>query len=87
MKMIVLLIAAFAGLSISAATNEVTVLKQNTTNSVPVKIVKSAKQSRPRCEAITLSGNRCKRHSVAGSQYCSQHATILRKQKERAQSE
>ncbi len=49
-------------------------------NAVPAKISKKAhKQSRPQCEATTLSGNRCKRHAVEGAKYCSQHAAILRK--------
>ena len=36
-----------------------------------------AKRSKPskdgRCEAITKSGNRCKRKAVAGERYCRQH--------------
>ena len=82
MKMIVLLFAMFGCLSLSASTNEVSVLKQSVDNSVPPKPVKSAKQPRSQCEATTLSGNRCKRHTAVGSQYCSQHAAIIRKRTE-----
>lgn len=46
------------------------------TNSVPAKAEKPAKRQ---CEAITLSGNRCKRRAMHDSPYCSQHAAIVRK--------
>ena len=82
MKMTALLIALLAGSSLSAATNVVSVSTQTTTNSVPVKSIKVAKQPRPQCEAITLSGSRCKRRAAVGSQYCSQHAAIMRKRSE-----
>ena len=66
--------------SIFAATNVTVTVGSSTTNAVPAKISNKAhKQSRPQCEATTLSGNRCKRHAVEGAKYCSQHAAILRK--------
>lgn len=69
--------------SIFAATNATVTVGSPTTNAAPVKVSKKAhKPSRPQCEATTLSGNRCKRHAVDGSKYCSQHATILRKREE-----
>ena len=82
MKTIVLVIAVFAGVSLYAVTNEVSVSTQTMTNSVPVKSIKVTKQPRSQCEAMTLSGNRCKRRAAVGSQYCSQHTAIMRKRKE-----
>ena len=82
MKMIVMLVVLFASVSLCAATNELTLVNQAITNSAPVKFVKSAKQHRTQCEAITLSGNRCKRRAAVGSRYCRQHATIMRKRSE-----
>lgn len=82
MKAILMLVVLLASMSLSAATNGQTGGKQATTNSVPVKSIKHAKQHRPQCEAITLSGNRCKRRAAVGSQYCSQHAAIMRKRSE-----
>jgi len=72
----------FAGVSLSSTTNEVAVSKQATTNSVSIKVVKTAKQPHPQCEAITLSGNRWKRRAAVGLRYCSQHAAIIRMRKE-----
>ena len=65
-----------------AATNVTAVVCLPATNVAPVKVSKKTPTSvRPQCEATTLSGNRCKRHAVEGSKYCSQHAAILRKGK------
>ena len=64
-----------------AATNATVTVSPPTTNAVSAKVSKRApKLSRPQCEATTLSGNRCARHAAEGSNYCSQHAAILRKQ-------
>ena len=64
-----------------AATNAMWIASSSTANAVSVKVSKkAAKPSRPQCEAMTLSGKRCKRHAAEGSKYCSQHETILRKQ-------
>ena len=53
-----------------AATNATEVVCTPATNAVPVKVSKKApKPARPQCEAITLSGNRCKRHAAEGSKY------------------
>ena len=63
-----------------AATNATNTASVSSTNVVPAKVSKKAsKPSRPQCEAITLSGNRCKRHAIQGSPYCSQHTAINRK--------
>ena len=82
MKVIVMLVVSLASVSLCATTNELTLANQAITNSVPVKSVKSAKLPRAQCEATTLSGNRCKRRAAVGSQYCSQHAAIMRKRSE-----
>ena len=82
MKMIVMLVVLFASVSLRAATNELNRVNQAITNSVPVKFVKSAKQVHAQCEAITLSGNRCKRRAAVGSRYCRQHDVIMRKRSE-----
>ena len=66
--------------SIFITTNATVVVSSSATNAVSVKVSKKAlKSMRPQCEATTLSGNRCKRHAVNGSKYCSQHTVILRK--------
>ncbi len=82
MNMIVMLVVRFASVSLRAATNELTLVNQAITNTIPVKFVKSAKQVHAQCEAITLSGNRCKRRAVVGSRYCRQHDVIMRKRSE-----
>lgn len=66
-----------------ASTNAQVVVAASATNSVPTKV---AKQERPRCEAITLSGNRCKRRAIPGCKYCRQHAAIMRKRAESQES-
>ena len=72
--------------SIFAATNATVTVTSPTTNAVPIKVSKkSSKPVRPQCEATTLSGNRCKRHVVDGSKYCSQHTAILRKREKEAE--
>jgi len=73
--------------SVAFAVTNATVMASQTANAVPVKESKKAsKLSRPQCEAITLSGNRCKRHAAEGSNYCSQHTVILRKQEKEAKT-
>ena len=72
--------------TIFAATNATEGGGSPTTNAAPVKVSKKApKPVRPRCEATTLSGARCKRHTTEGSKYCSQHAAILRKREKEAE--
>ena len=61
---------------LSAATNTT----ESIYSTVPKAVSKKpARQTRPQCEATTLSGNRCKRHATQGSRYCSQHAAIIRR--------
>ena len=71
--------------TIFAATNAMEVVCSPTTNAAPVKVSKKVpKPVRPQCEATTLSGNRCKRHTAEGSKYCSQHTAIIRKREKKA---
>jgi len=71
--------------TIFAATNATEVVCSPMTNAVPSKASKKAqKPVRPQCEATTLSGNRCKRHAMEGSKYCSQHTAIIRKREKKA---
>ncbi len=76
MRFVVLVLALLFVVPIFASTNTQVAVAVPTTNSVPTKV---AKQERPRCEAITLSGNRCKRRAMPGCKYCRQHDAIMRK--------
>ena len=70
-----------------AATNAAVTVSPPTTNTVSAKVFRKVpKPSRPQCEATTLSGNRCTRHATEGSNYCSQHAAILRKREKEAKA-
>ena len=81
MKAAVTIVLLVISSGILAATNMPVAVCSPTTNAVPTKAPKkAARQSRPQCMAITLSGNQCKRHAAQGSNYCSQHAAIIRKQ-------
>ena len=73
MRVIVLSIlalsAALPGVASSAATNSVSgVVSVAAATNAP-----AAKASRQQCEAITKSGNRCKRNAVPGGKLCRQH--------------
>lgn len=66
--------------AVFAVTNATVTVCSAMTNAVSEQVSKKvSKSSRPQCEAITLSGNRCKRRAIQGSKYCSQHAAIIRK--------
>ena len=84
MRFAMLVAFLLLGTAILAATNEMKAVCPSSTNVVTVKVSRTESMlSRPQCEAMTLSGNRCKRHAVEGSKYCSQHATILRKREKK----
>lgn len=76
MRRVALLVLAFsASLSAFAA--------QGSTNAVPaaasVVAVTNAPATRPQrqqCEAVTKSGNRCKRNAAPGAKLCRQHQKI-----------
>ena len=48
------------------------------TNSISsaVSVTAATKVSRQQCEAVTKSGNRCKRNAVVGGKLCRQHQKI-----------
>ena len=85
MKYVAAIVLIVMSSGIFAATNMPVAVCSPSTNAVPTKVPKKASRpARPQCEATTLSGNRCKRHAVEGSKYCSQHATILRKREKKS---
>ena len=72
LSMVVILSAALLCLADSVATNAVFGAV-----SVPVATnVPTVKVSRQQCEAVTKSGNRCKRNAVPGEKLCRQHLKI-----------
>ena len=86
MRFAMLVAFLLLGTAILAATNGTKAVCPSSTNAVTVKVSRTESMpSRPQCEAMTLSGNRCKRHAVEGSKYCSQHATILRKREKKSE--
>ena len=68
----VILSAALLCLAESATTNAapIVVSVASTTNTPALKV------SRQQCEAVTKSGNRCKRNAVSGGKLCRQHQRI-----------
>ena len=75
LSIIVMITAAPLCLAESAATNAA--------NSVVSVIVATnapaVKVSRQQCEAITKSGNRCKRNAILGEKLCRQHLKIAKR--------
>ena len=73
----VVLSATLPCLAESPTTNAVSgVVSVTSTTNAPM-----TKVSRHQCEAVTKSGNRCKRNSVPGGKLCRQHLKIERKGK------
>lgn len=76
MRALVLFVLAFSAavscVAASTVTNSVSsvVAITATTNALAAKV------SRQQCEAITKSGNRCKRNAVSGSKLCRQYQRI-----------
>ena len=68
LSIVVILSAALSCLAESAATNAVS----------NVVSVAAAKVPRQQCEAVTKSGNRCKRNAAPGEKLCRQHQKIFR---------
>ena len=81
--LIVLALSAVRCVAAPAVTNSVSGVVSVTvaTNAPAAKssIAKAAEGKLPRqqCEAITKSGNRCKRNAVSGERLCLQHRKIL----------
>ena len=74
LSIVVMLSTALSCLADSATTNAVPrVASVAAATNAPV-----AKLPRQQCEAITKSGNRCKRNAIPGEKLCRQHQKIFR---------
>ena len=72
LSIVVMLSTALSCLAESAATNAaLSVVSVAAATNVPV-----VKVSRQQCEAVTKSGNRCKRNAAPGEKLCRQHLKI-----------
>ena len=80
MRFAVVITLTVLNFAVFAVTNATVTVSSSATNAILVKVSKkTSRSSRLQCEAMTLSGNRCKRHAAEGCKYCSQHTAILRK--------
>ena len=79
-----LVVVSFAVLFCSAA-SAATNLVSSVTFAVSTTNAPTAKVSRQQCEAVTKSGNRCKRNAVLGEKLCRQHKKIFRAKEGRGQ--
>lgn len=78
LSVVVILFAALSCPADAAATNAATgVVAVAVATNVP-----AAKVPRQQCEAVTKSGNRCKRNAVPGARLCRQHQKIGAKRAE-----
>ena len=75
LSIIVMIAAALLCLAESAATNAASsVVSVTVATNAP-----AAKVARQQCEAITKSGNRCKRNAIPGEKLCRQHLKIAKR--------
>ena len=72
LSIVVILFAALSCLAESAATNAAL----NVVSVAAATNVPALKLSRQQCEAVTESGNRCKRNAALGEKLCRQHLKI-----------
>ena len=72
LSIVVILSAALSCLADSAATN----VALNVVSVVAATNTPALKVSRQQCEAVTKSGNRCKRNAVPREKLCRQHLKI-----------
>ena len=72
LSIVVILSAALSCLADFAATN----VALNVVSVVAATNTPALKVSRQQCEAVTKSGNRCKRNAVPGEKLCRQHLKI-----------
>ena len=72
-----LAVVSFAVLFCSAESATTNVVS-SVTFAVSTTNAPTAKVSRQQCEAVTKSGNRCKRNAVSGEKLCRQHKIIFR---------
>ena len=78
LSVVVILFAALSCPADAAATNAATgVVAVAVATNVP-----AAKVPRQQCEAVTKSGNRCKRNAAYGARLCRQHQKIGAKRAE-----
>ena len=72
LSIVVMLSAALSCLAKSGVTNIISSVASvaSTTNTPALKL------PRQQCEAVTKSGNRCKRNAVPGEKQCRQHLKI-----------
>ena len=72
LSIVVILSAALSCLAKSGVTNIISSVASvaSTTNTPSLKL------PRQQCEAVTKSGNRCKRNAVPGEKLCRQHLKI-----------
>ena len=75
LSIVVILSAALSCLADSAATN----VALNVVSVVAATNTPALKVSRQQCEAVTKSGNRCKRNAVSGEKLCHQHLKIAKR--------
>ena len=76
MRILVLFVLAFSVALSCAAAPTVT---NSVSSAVSVTVATNApagKVSRQQCEAVTKSGNRCKRNAISGGKLCRQHQRI-----------
>lgn len=72
LSIVVILSIALSCLAESVATN----IASNIVSVAAATDVPAVKVSRQQCEAVTKSGNRCKRNAVPGGKLCRQHQKI-----------
>ena len=75
LSIVVMLSAALSGLAASAQANAF----PNVASITSATNTPAAKLPRQQCEAVTKSGNRCKRNAVPGGKLCRQHQKIADK--------
>lgn len=76
--LISVLAVAFLSFNASAVTNAVPVVVSVCSTSNTPAVIRPRRQ----CEAVTKSGNRCRRNAVPGAKLCRQHQKISSRQSE-----
>ena len=76
MRALVLFVLAFSAAASCVAASTVTNSVSSVVAITATTNALAAKVSRQQCEAITKSGNRCKRNAVSGSKLSRQHQRI-----------
>ena len=76
MRILVLLALVLSAAHSCVAESVVTNAVSGVVSAVVATNVPTPKVSRHQCEAVTKSGNRCKRNSLPGGKLCRQHQRI-----------